>query len=136
MRMVLVAVAAVWFTVSTALAGSTPEPLKGATLEAAQARVALAHKLISVGRTDKSPEMLLLGARLLSKLGASVSDPAAKTPASHSINSILDEARSLAAGNDEMIHEIDALKRAQPAQGACNWQWLCGGAACGWVQVC
>ena len=136
MRMTLASVAAIWLTVSMALAGSTPEPLKGAALEAAQARAALAHQLIAVGRADKSPEMLLFGARLLSRLGATVADPAAKTPANHSVQGILDEARTLAAGNEELIHEIDALKRAQPAQGACNWQWLCGGSGCGWVQVC
>ncbi|MBC8037562.1 MAG: hypothetical protein H7X89_10145 [Rhizobiales bacterium] len=135
MRMILAA-AVTWLAVSSAFAGSTPEPLKGEALEAAQARVALAHQLISVGHGDKDPQMLLLGARLLFKLGASVSDPKAKTPASYNINTILDEARGLAAGNDELLHEIDALKRAQPAQGACNWQWLCGGNGCGWAQVC
>jgi|GEM_PF-5420516 len=134
MRMML-ATAVAWLTVSAAIAGN-PEPLKGAALEAAQARVALANQLVTVGRGDKDPQMLFLGARLLFKLGASVADPAAKTPASHNLNAILDEARNLAAGNDELIQEIDALKRAQPAQGACNWQWLCGGNGCGWVQVC
>jgi hypothetical protein len=58
------------------------------------------------------------------------------TPASYNINSILDEARRLAAGNDEMIREINALKRAQPAQSQCNWQWLCGANGCGWMKVC
>lgn len=135
MRMT-VAVVIAWLAASGALAGSTPQPLKGDELKAAQERVALAHQLISVGRGDKDPEMLFLGARLLFKLGARVSDPSAKTPASHNINSVLDEARDLAKGNEQLVQEIDALKRAQPAQGACNWQWLCGGNGCGWVQVC
>jgi len=134
MRIILAA-AATWLAVTVAIAAS-PEPLKGAALEAAQARVALAHQLISVGQGDKDAQMLLLGARLLLKLGGSVADPAAKTPASYNINAILEEARGLAKGNDELIREIDALKRAQPAQAQCNWQWLCGGAGCGWVQAC
>ena len=136
MRMTLMALAVILLTASAALAGSSPEPLKGAALEAAQARVALANQLISVGHGDKDAEMLFLGARLLFKLGAGVVDPASKTPASYNDNAILEEARGLAKGNDELIHEIDALKRAQPAEAQCNWQWICGASGCGWVQVC
>ena len=135
MRMMLAA-AFTWLAISAALAGSSPEPLKGAALDAARARVALANQLISVGHGDKDAEMLFLGARLLFKLGASVADPAAKTPANYNVNAILEEARGLATGNDELILEIEALKRAQPAQAQCNWQWLCGANGCGWVQVC
>ncbi|MGH6855687.1 MAG: hypothetical protein ACREDN_09730 [Aestuariivirga sp.] len=135
MKRMVPALVVIWLAVPVAIA-APPEPLKGPALDAARVRVALAHELISVGHGDKDAEMLFLGARLLFKLGARVADPAAKTPAAYDINAILNEARGLATGNDELIRQIEALKRAQPAQANCNWQWLCGANGCGWVQVC
>ena len=127
MRMIVVALVAALLTMQAAVAAA-PEPLKGPALAAAKARVQLAHDLIAVGRNDRDAQMLFLGARLLFKLGANVAD--------NNLSAVLDEARDLAAGNAELTHEIDALKRAQPAQGVCNWQWLCGANGCGWVQAC
>ncbi|HUR42747.1 MAG TPA: hypothetical protein VMZ01_01475 [Aestuariivirga sp.] len=126
MRLTAMALAAMVLGVSAAFAGSTP--LKGTALEAARA-----NQIISAGQSSKDAEKLFLGARMLFKLAA---DPAAKTPASRNIDALLDEARGLAKGNDELIQEIDALKRAQPVQAQCNWQWLCGANGCAWAQAC
>jgi hypothetical protein len=126
MKLPLIALAAMVLGIAAALAGS--KPLKGTALEAARA-----NQIISAGQSNKDAEKLFLGARMLSKFGA---DPAAKTPAGRNIGALLDEARGLAKGNDELIQEIDALKRAQPVQAQCNWQWLCGANGCAWAQAC
>ncbi len=128
MRLTVMALAATVLGASAALAGSTPNPLKGTVLEAARA-----NQLISAGQGNKDAEKLFLGARMLFKLGAK---PAAKAPGARNIDALLDEARGLAQGNDELIQEIDALKRAQPSQAQCNWQWLCSANGCAWAQAC
>ena len=103
----------------TALA-QAPQPLTTAQ----RAQMQQAQALIMAGRGAKDAQKLLQGARMMSR---------AEAPG---VVGVLDEAKSLAAGNTDLIQEIEALRRAQPAQTSCNWQRLCTAAGCNWTKAC
>ena len=102
---------------------AAPEPLSAA----ARVQMQQAQTLVTAGRGTKDAQKLLQGARIMSR---------AEAPTASGIDGILDEARGLAAGNTELIGEIEALRRAQPARTSCNWQRLCTATGCSWTQAC
>ena len=97
-----------------------PQPLTTAQ----RAQMQQAQAMIAAGRGARDAQKLLQGARMMSR---------AEAPG---VVTILDEAKGLATGNSDLILEIEALRRAQPAQTSCNWQRLCTASGCSWTQAC
>ena len=105
-----------------------------------RSRLQLATGVISLGRADKDPMMLMVGARILSKLGTVGGEGEASS--AYDVQAVLAEARELAGDNEYLLGEIAAV----PADRAgiaryCNWYQNCGYSivdpfACEEVMVC
>lgn len=110
--------------------------------EAAKTRAMLqvATGVITLGRSNKDPMMLIVGAKILSGLGAVSSEGDASSALD--IATVLDEAKGLAGDNQYLLDEIAAVP-AETERGAryCNWYQDCGYSivdpyACREVMVC
>lgn len=118
----------------------------GSALTAAQAaetqtRLKLATGVIALGRADKDPMMLIVGAGILSDLGAVGGEGEAST--AYDIPAVLAEAKELAGDNQYLLDEIAAIPTESERRVAryCNWYQNCGYSivdpfACEMVQVC
>ena len=120
----------------------------GSELAATLAKVRIASGVIAVGRADKDPMMLVVGAKLLSGLGpgadAEGKEEGDASQAFH-VSQILDEAKALAGDNTYLLDEIAALasgpERNARGDRYCNWHEVCGYSitdpfACDEVYVC
>ena len=106
-----------------------------------QAKLKVATGVVSLGRADKDPMMLLVGARILSKLGTFGGEGDAST--AYDVAAILDEAKMLAGDNQSLLDAIAAVPTERQRANAryCNWYENCGYSivdpfACEMVQVC
>jgi hypothetical protein len=105
-----------------------------------RSRLMLATGVISLGRADKDPMMLVVGAKILAKLGSVGGE--GSTSSAYDVSAVLDEARGLAGDNQYLLGEIAAVPtdRAGIAR-YCNWYQNCGYSivdpfACEEVMVC
>ena len=105
-----------------------------------RSRLMLATGVISLGRADKDPMMLVVGAKILAKLGSVGGE--GSTSSAYDVSTVLDEARGLAGDNPYLLGEIAAVPtdRAGIAR-YCNWYQNCGYSivdpfACEEVMVC
>ena len=112
-----------------------PRDGQGGTSSSA-ASMAAARDMIINGRRKKDAELMFEGARALLRVQGTKDAKRARTPGGVDPLTILDEAERLAVNNAELLSEINALRRAQPALGQCNWKWQCSSAGCAWVQAC
>lgn len=143
-KRVLSLVAGAFALVSLGGAGLAQDGSQLTAADAAKTRAMLqvATGVITLGRTDKDPMMLIVGARILSGLGAVSGEGEASS--AYDIAAVLDEAKGL-AGDDQYL--LDAIA-AVPADGTeravaryCNWYQDCGYSivdpyACREVMVC
>lgn len=131
------------FSMSGAALAQDPTP---AELAQAQAKVRTATGVIAIGRADKDPMMLVVGAKLLSDLGPGAGadgKQAGDASQTFDVSQILDEAKALAGDNTYLLDEISALSsRPERASGKrCGWYEQCGlnisdPFQCEWVMVC
>ncbi|MCP4386128.1 MAG: hypothetical protein GY798_32765 [Hyphomicrobiales bacterium] len=138
----LVAGAALVLSVSGAVLAQDPTP---AELAETQVKVKIASGVIALGRAEKDPMMLVVGAKILSGLGT-VDTGSASEDASPAfdVSQILGEAKALAGDSQYLLGEIAAVSTDRPERRSnryCNWYENCGYSivdpfACEWVQVC
>lgn len=104
-----------------------------------RSRLQLATGVIALGRADKDPLMLLVGARILGKLGTV--DGEGEASSSYDIQTVLGEAKELAGDNKYLLDEIASVPTDRVVARYCNWYQNCGYSivdpfACQEVQVC
>ncbi len=114
----------------------------GAELAQQQAKVKAATSVIAIGRAEKDPMMLLVGARLLAGLGSAVADPAAQDASKvFDVSVILDEAKALAGDDQYLLDKIAAVTVPRPVRSGeryCGWDYDCpyGEQGCNWIYSC
>lgn len=113
--------------------------LTAAQAAEAQARLKLASGVIALGRADKDPMMMVVGAKILSKMGTVGGEGDASS--AYDISKVLDEAKGLAGDNQFLLAEIAAVPTDRATPRYCNWYQNCGYSivdpfACEMVQVC
>ncbi len=92
-------------------------------------KVKIASGVIAVGRADKDPMMLIVGAKLLASVGAGSQKPdSAKASKVFDVPQILDEAKALAGDNQYLLGQIADLSSRPERSGEryCNWYQNCG----------
>ncbi|MEX0954592.1 MAG: hypothetical protein WDZ83_05200 [Rhizobiaceae bacterium] len=143
-KRVLSLVAGAWALVSIAGASLAQDGSKLTAGQAAetQARLKLATGVIALGRADKDPMMLVVGARILAEIGTVGGEGNASD--AYDVSAVLDEAKGLAGDNQYLLDEIAAIPTERAARVSaryCNWYQNCGYSivdpfACEMVQVC
>ncbi len=104
-----------------------------------RSRLQLATGVIALGRADKDPMMLLVGARILGKLGTVGEGEASSA---YDVQTVLGEAKELAGDNKYLLDEIASVPTDRAvSRGYCNWYQNCGYSivdpfACEEVMVC
>ena len=102
----------------------------------------IASGVIALGRAEKDPMMLLVGARILSELGLPVADPASGDASkAYDVAAILEEAKGLAGDSQYLLDAIAAVPapRAERGERYCGWDYDCLGSGtyeCAWVYSC
>ena len=89
-----------------------------------QTKVRVGVGVVALGRADKDPMMLVVGAKILSGVDLGGSENASKA---YDVSAILDEAKALAGDNKMLLDAIAAV----PAERANR----SGERDCDWVQV-
>ena len=116
------------------------KPLTSAELSEQQGQVTLASGLIALGRAEKDPMMLIVGAKVLAESGLIVVDPVSDDEETvfYDIAGILDEARKLAGDNQELLDAIARVPADPPERGQryCAWDYECNSIDCGWIYSC
>lgn len=126
-----------------AMAQDAGQP-SAAELAQQQAKVKTATSLIAIGRADKDPMMLLVGAKLLAGIEAPVANPAAAgTSKAFDVSVILAEAKGLSGDDQYLLDAIDAVPVSRPERKSgeryCGWDFDCpygGDAECVWIYSC
>ena len=108
-----------------------------------QAKVKIASGLVSLGRAEQDPMMLLVGARILADLNMPVAQPRPDNASTvYDVSTILDEARSLAADAQYILDAIGAVPTEsyeRSGERYCGWDYDCpygGDQECGWIYSC
>lgn len=83
----------------------------------AQAQIALSDQLIALGRERKDAILIIAGAHLRDNL---TNDPIVALVDLPEKGALLDEAKSYAAGNDDIIEIVEDI-RAGNSRGCYNW---------------
>lgn len=104
-----------------------------------RSRLQLATGVIALGRADKDPMMLVVGAKILSGLGTI--DGEGEASSAYDASAVLAEAKELAGDNQYLLEEISAVPTDRAVARYCNWYQNCGYSivdpfACQEVQVC
>lgn len=107
-----------------------------------QTKLKVATGVIALGRADKDPMMLVVGAKILAELGTIESGENATY--AYGLPAVLNEARELAGDNQYLLDQIAAIPGESVARSSaryCNWYENCGYSivdpfACEMVQVC
>jgi len=131
------------FAVVALASGASAEDAKPMT-GAQQSKLKVASGVIAIGRADKDPMMLVVGAKILSGLGAGGSGTAPENASNAlEVSAILDEAKAMAGDNAYLLEEISTLAGRPERSGEryCNWYENCGFSivdpfACEQVMVC
>ncbi len=137
----LTAVAFAFLSLTVVQAEDQKKPT-GAQLADAHAKVEIANGLITLGRANKDPMMLLVAARLLTDLDASVVDPAsaAGDRTTYDVAEILDEARSFATGDQALLDRIagvpDVRGERKGERAYCLWEYECAATGCDYYYNC
>ncbi|MGE3829688.1 MAG: hypothetical protein AB7F76_01720 [Parvibaculaceae bacterium] len=102
----------------------------------ARTRVETAANLAAIGKAEKDSELLLVAAKLLSKVDAPVALPGSDLkdgkPTSLALGSYLDEAKALGADTSKA-----AMSKPLPASDYCYWYYSCDSYNnCMWIYVC
>lgn len=127
-------------------AAALAQDMTPAQLAETQAKVKVASGVIGLGRADKDPMMLVVGAKILSGLSAGAEsggqDAGDASPA-FDVSQILEEAKGLSGDNKYLLDEIAALsgRAERRSERYCNWYQNCGFSivdpfACEEVLVC
>lgn len=141
---VLSLVAGAFALVSLSGAGNAQDGSQLSAADAAKTRIMLqvATGVISLGRSNKDPMMMLVGAKILSELGSVTAEGDASS--AYDISAVLGEAKEFAGGNEYLLGEIAAVptdRSARVSARYCNWYQNCGYSivdpyACEEVMVC
>jgi hypothetical protein len=116
--------------------------LTSAQLAEQQSKVKIASGVIALGRAEKDPMMLLVGAKILADLGLPVADPASGDASkAYDVSAILAEAKGLAGDSQYLLDAIAAVPavRAERGERYCGWDYDCLGSGtyeCSWVYSC
>jgi hypothetical protein len=126
---------------SGVLHADEPTAPKPADLAKTQAKMKLATGIITLGRADKDPLMLVVGARILRSMGTVGYGKRASD--AYDVSAILKEAKALAGDKQYLLDEISAvpMERAAHKPLYCNWYENCNFDVtdpykCEWVNVC
>ena len=108
-----------------------------------QAKVKIASGLVSLGRAEQDPMMLLVGARILADLRMPVAQPGTDNASTvFDVSAILDEAKGLAADDQYILDAIAAVPTEgyeRSGERYCGWDYDCpygGDQECGWIYSC
>ncbi|MCB1494508.1 MAG: hypothetical protein KDK07_24020 [Bauldia sp.] len=107
-----------------------------------QTKVKVGTGIVALGRAEKNPMMMLVGAEILASLGA-VSGPDNASKA-YDVSTILGEAKALAGDDQYLLDKIAAVKTGgsmRSGERNCDWVQTCGydisdPFACDWVLSC
>lgn len=89
-----------------------------------QTKVRVGVGVVALGRADKDPMMLVVGAKILSGVDLGESENAGKA---YDVSVILDEARALAGDNEMLLDAIAAVPTERAERS--------GERNCDWIQV-
>lgn len=143
-KRVLSLVAGAFALVSLSGAGIAQDGSQLSAADAAKTRAMLqvATGVITLGRTNKDPMMMVVGAKILSELGSVTTEGDASS--AYDISAVLGEAKEFAGDNAYLLGEIAAVPTDRSARvnaRYCNWYQNCGYSivdpyACEEVMVC
>jgi hypothetical protein len=107
--------------------------LTGAEIAEGRSKAQIANALIVLGRSAKDPDMLIVAARILSTVPASVADPKASAadgkPVFYDPAKIMDEAKTYSAARTEIATPPNRA-------GFCHYEYLCDSLSCSYEWVC
>jgi hypothetical protein len=116
-----------------------PEALTPAEHLELKTDIAVATRLIRMGRERKDAHALLVALRILSGLGSPVALPrpvrAGEKPAMFDLVSLVAEAKGYALGDQALLDALAAVSLAKP-QHSCYWAWECNDVACDRFYTC
>ena len=156
MKRHLISLAAGALALAALTGAGAAQDLTTAQLAEQQSKVKIASGVIALGRVEKDPMMLVVGARILSELDLPVADPASEAKGAskaYDVARILAEAKALAGDQQYLLDAIAAVsaeraeraERAEAAEGDergeryCGWDYDCLGSGtyeCSWVYSC
>ncbi len=115
--------------------------LSAADAAKTRAMLEVATGVITLGRSNDDPMMLVVGAKILSEVGDITTE--GDSSSAFDIKTILDEAKELAGDNQYLLDEISAvpMEAERGVARYCNWYQNCGYSivdpyACEEVMVC
>ena len=122
---------------AAAFADDTADPKALSAVEIAEMghRVKIAKGLIALGQKDGDPQMIAIGARMLSELKADVVDPSATgadgKPVFYDPRALLAGIGGLKGGKEAAMSVKLAPDYTKPGQTICYWNYKCDLFFCG-----
>lgn len=143
-KLIHLAAGAVAFAALTGPSLAQDATLTTTQLAEQQSKVKIASGVIALGRAEKDPMMLVVGAKILSELDIPVADPASESKGAskaYDVATILAEAKKLADDQQYLLDAIAAVptERAERGERYCGWDYDCLGSGtyeCSWVYSC
>jgi hypothetical protein len=116
-----------------------PKAMSVAELSQLKGNIAVATGLVRIGQSQKDAHALLVALRILSGIGADVALPQSaapgKRPQMYDLEALAAEARTYAAGNQDLLNAIAAIDATKP-QNYCYWAWECNDVYCDRYYIC